>query len=378
VLHVAQPVTDGVAVLVAQLAAHQIRSGWRVDVACPGPSWLADETVKSGARHLTWHADRSPLRGVVGESRALRRLLRSRGPYDVVHLHSAKAGLVGRLALRGQTPTVFEPHAWSFLAGGAPVRWSAARWERAAARWTSLIVCGSAGELAQGQQRGLDTRMIEVSNGVDVARFAAAGRDRAAARERLHLGDAPTVVCVGRLTPQKGQDVLLHAWPAVRRQVPQARLVLVGDGPGLDELQRLADPSVHFAGRLPDVSDWLAAADVVAQPSRWEGMPLAVLEAMATGRCVVATDIACMAQALGCVAENAGTAEDSCGGPLVAVGDASALSAALIRRLLDPALRSREGSCNATRAAAFDSDSWCRQMLEVTHQIVTERRTTAA
>jgi glycosyltransferase involved in cell wall biosynthesis len=226
--------------------------------------------------------------------------------------------------------------------------------------------------------------MIEVSNGVDVARFAAAGRDRAAARERLQLGDAPTVVCVGRLAPQKGQDVLLHAWPAVRRRVPEARLVLVGDGPGLDELQRLADPSVIFAGRLPDVSDWLAAADVVAQPSRWEGMPLAVLEAMAAGRSVVASDIACMAQALGYDTENTDTEHtdtehtDTNGTPLVPVGDGPALSAALISRLLDPALRSREATRNASRAAAFDSESWCRQMLEVTHQIVTVRRTAAA
>lgn len=76
--------------------------------------------------------------------------------------------------------------------------------------------------------------------------------------------------------------------------VPTARLVLVGDGPDTERLQRAAAPSgpgVHFAGAAADIRPWLRAADLVVLPSRWEGMALAPLEAMACGRPVLVSDV---------------------------------------------------------------------------------------
>ena len=91
------------------------------------------------------------------------------------------------------------------------------------------------------------------------------------------------MVCLGRLSTQKGQDVLLRAWPSV--QVPGAQAVLVGDGPEEEALRELAagDATVRFAGGVPraEAVRFLAAADVVVVPSRWEGMALVPLEAMA-------------------------------------------------------------------------------------------------
>ncbi|MGW2258405.1 glycosyltransferase [Streptomyces sp. NPDC001780] len=118
----------------------------------------------------------------------------------------------------------------------------------------------------------------------------------AAARASLPLlsalaPDTPVVVCVGRLCRQKGQDVLLNAWPRVVRQLPRARLVLVGDGPDARALSAAAPPSVLFAGAVRDPAPWYRAADLVVLPSRWEGMALAPLEAMASGRPVVLSDV---------------------------------------------------------------------------------------
>ncbi len=93
--------------------------------------------------------------------------------------------------------------------------------------------------------------------------------------------------------------MLLEAWPAVRARVPGARLVLVGDGPTEPELRAAAGEGVDLVGPRKDVPDWLAAADVVVAPSRWEGMALTLLEAMATGRSVVATEVAGAGEALG-------------------------------------------------------------------------------
>ena len=93
--------------------------------------------------------------------------------------------------------------------------------------------------------------------------------------------------------------MLLEAWPTVRRRVPSATLVLVGDGPERGRLEELAGDGVVFAGATHDVVRHLSAADVVAVCSRWEGMSLSVLEAMACGRAIVATEVAGIREALG-------------------------------------------------------------------------------
>lgn len=135
-------------------------------------------------------------------------------------------------------------------------------------------------------------------NGVDLATFTP-DVDGQRIRRRHRLGDAPVVVCVGRLVRRKGQDALVAAWPRVRAAVPDARLLVVGDGPLRDELTEAAreDTSIVVAGRVPweDLPAYHAAADVFAHPNRTrlagldaEGFGVIFLEAQATGRPVVA------------------------------------------------------------------------------------------
>jgi glycosyltransferase involved in cell wall biosynthesis len=145
---------------------------------------------------------------------------------------------------------------------------------------------------------------------------------------------APVVVCVGRLCRQKGQDVLLSAWDAVTARVPGARLVLVGDGPAAGALRAAAPPSVVLAGAVADVRPWYRAADLVVLPSRWEGMALAPLEAMASGRPVLLADVDGARESLP-------PGQDAhC---LVPPGDAEALAGALVRLLQRPILRQTLG-----------------------------------
>ncbi|POX48014.1 glycosyltransferase family 1 protein, partial [Streptomyces sp. Ru71] len=290
VLHVSQPVEGGVARVVTDLARAQLGAGWEVAVACPdGP--LAAAVRALGADVRPWHATRAPGAGLAGEVGSLTRLVAEVRP-DVVHLHSAKAGLAGRLAVRGRIPTVFQPHAWSFEAVGGPVAALTAAWERWGARWASRVVCVSEAERARGVRAGVRGRWSVVPNGVDPGRFrpAPAAPARAALLPDL-AGKAPLVVCVGRLCRQKGQDVLLAAWDTVTREVPGARLALVGDGPEGASLRSRAPRSVLFPGAVADPLPWYRAADLVVLPSRWEGMALAPLEAMACARPVVVTDV---------------------------------------------------------------------------------------
>jgi glycosyltransferase involved in cell wall biosynthesis len=332
VVHVTQATEAGVARITLDLVSDQARRGFSVAVACPASGPLAPAVIEAGADHAEWRARRSPGLSSLAETRALAGILGARAP-DLVHLHSSKAGLAGRLALRGRRPTVFEPNGWSFLAVDGPARAAALRWERFAARYADVVVCVSEGERRLGEELRVRGRFEVVPNAVDLTvHRQASDSERHAARASLGVLAGPLVVCVGRLSRQKGQDVLLDAWPRVRTRVTEARLALVGDGPERDALAMRADESVLLPGARSDVSAWLAAADVVALPSRWEGMALTMLEAMATGRSVIASDVAGARDALG-----------HGGGALVPPEDPSALADAIAERLLDPALTAAEG-----------------------------------
>jgi glycosyltransferase involved in cell wall biosynthesis len=337
VLHVSQPVEGGVARVVTDLVRAQVRRGARVVVACPPGGALGPAAADRGAEVVPWAARRSPGPGLAREVRAAARMIRGVRP-DLLHLHSAKAGLAGRLAARGRVPTVFQPHAWSYEAVSGPAAKAVVRWERGAARWADRLLCVSEDERDSGTRHGVRARWAVVPNGVDTEHFRPPLR-RASVRAALpalsDLGDGtPLVVCVGRLCRQKGQDLLLRAWPAVAARLPEARLALVGDGPDHRRLLLGAPPGVLLTGPAADPLPWYQAADVVVQPSRWEGMALAPLEAMACGRPVVLTDVSGARQSV----PPADTA-----GCVVPPDDPAALAAALLRLLTDPALRSAAG-----------------------------------
>ncbi|MBB6629319.1 glycosyltransferase [Nocardioides sp. KIGAM211] len=334
VLHVAQPTTEGVAGVALTYVRDQLERGWDVSVACPSDGWLGYETRELGAGVSWWDATREPGTDVLGESLRLGRIIARRRP-DVVHLHSAKAGLVGRLVLRGRTPTIFQPHAWSFLAATGATRRAALAWERYAMRWTSELLCVSESERELGVEHGITGPTTVAANGVDLSILRpVSDQGRKAARFRLGLTDAPTVVCVGRLARQKGQEDLLAAWPKVRARIPDAQLMLVGEGPDRELLERQVEPGsgVRLVGNRTDVPLWLAAADVVAVPSRWEGMALAPLEAMASARSVVVTDVTGIAESVPPLA-----------GAMVPPGSPDDLAMELATRLEDPQLAEDEG-----------------------------------
>ncbi|MCQ4197485.1 glycosyltransferase [Streptomyces parvulus] len=361
VLHVTQPVDGGVARVVTDLTRAQLTAGFGVSVACPD-GHLADRLRSLGADVRHWQATRSPGPALLSEVRGLARVTGDVRP-DLVHAHSAKAGLAARLAVRGRVPTVFQPHAWSFEAVGGAAALLALRWERWGARWAARTVCVSEAERGRGVRAGIRGRWAVIPNGIDTRRFhagtpedpdavddldalpASDDLDEAGGvRPRHGIGPhAPLVVCVGRLCRQKGQDVLLDAWRRVLARVPDARLVLVGDGPDRAALTARASAyglldgaraSVVLAGGADDVAAWYRAADLVVLPSRWEGMALAPLEAMACGRPVVVTDVDGAREGL------PPALEPHC---LVPPEDPAALAGAVAALLLDAPLRASLG-----------------------------------
>ncbi|WP_405537386.1 glycosyltransferase [Streptomyces sp. NBC_00075] len=336
VLHITQPVDGGVARVVTDLARAQLAAGLDVTVACPDGGELPARLRALGAGVRPWHATRAPGPSLAGEVWRLGRLVGAVRP-DVVHAHSAKAGLAARLAVRGRVATVFQPHAWSFEAVGGSTAALALKWERWGARWASRVVCVSDAERATGVRAGITGQWRVIPNGIDTQHFRPAAQNPVRAGIPLLAAvdpGAPLVVCVGRLCRQKGQDVLLRAWGEIAERVPGARLVLVGDGPDAGRLRALAPDSVLFAGAVADAVPWYRAADLVVLPSRWEGMALAPLEAMSCGRPVVVTDVDGGRESLPTALA------PRC---LVAAENPAALAGAVTELLLDPPLRESLG-----------------------------------
>lgn len=342
ILHVTQPVTGGIPRVLADQARMLASAGQRVAAACPrGP--LTDDLRGHGVEHLPFEPAANVGAAAHTEAGALRAIVDDWCP-DVVHLHGPKAGFVGRLALRGSVPTVYQPHVWPFDALGSGLRGVSRGWERRAARWSHATVCVSFAERDRGIAAGIRANWFVMPNRVDLAVWRPG--DRAAARARLGLAThLPLAVCVARLHPAKGQDVLLHAWPQVRARVPEARLALVGEGPERERLGALADESVGFADASAEVRDWYAAADVVVAPSWREGMPMVPLEAQASGRALVASDIPGIAESI------------APGGRLVPPGDVAALAdqvAVALGDLGETHRRGHQARDAAERHATFD------------------------
>ena len=201
-----------------------------------------------------------------------------------------------------------------------------------------------------------------IPNGVDLVAFApATGEERRALRARLGLPE-DRVLCafVGRLTPQKDPALLLEAWDVVR--FSQAHLVLVGDGPLQRGLEACAASGplagqVTFAGATADVAPYLKAADLLVLPSRAEGMSNALLEAMACGLPIVATDLIGNREVMG---------GDGQAGWLVPPGDPAALAEAIGTLLRTPTLRQKLGeAARAIVAERFDIQRVVTQYLSL-------------
>ncbi|MEZ6062245.1 MAG: glycosyltransferase family 4 protein [Planctomycetaceae bacterium] len=364
VLHVSQPTNAGVRAVVLDLLRDQMQRGWKVLLACPEANDLDAQCRRLGATWIPWNATRNPGAKVLSECLRLRRIINDMRP-DVVHLHSSKAGLAGRLVLRGRLPTVFEPNGWSFHAVDGWLATGSRWWERFASRWTHSTVCVSETEQSAALQAGMKARWDIVRNGIDLRVWQQPEADsRKAACDRLQLDpDVQNVLCVGRLCRQKGQDLLLRAWQEVRRQHPRARLYLVGDGPDRPSLESLSDDSVTFVGLRSDVRDWFLAADLIAMPSRWEGLSIALLEAMSCARPVIAAEVSGMREAIG---ETAGV--------LIPPEDVAALAEGIANLLSSPETLAEIGASARQRVVAeFDQSVTNSRIAAIYRRLLDDR-----
>jgi predicted dehydrogenase/glycosyltransferase involved in cell wall biosynthesis len=211
----------------------------------------------------------------------------------------------------------------------------------------------------------LGRRLAVIRNGI----APPAGASREAARARLGIpAPAPVLLCVARFTPQKDHPTLIAAFTALRRRHPQARLLLAGEGPERAACEaRVALRQVEgvaFLGYRDDIGELLAAADLLVLPSRFEGLPLVVLEAMAVGLPVVATRIGGTLEALG-----------DGHGYLCEAGDARDLARCLERALADA---EAARACARQQRRRFDALFTAGRMADETARLYRSMLRTAA
>jgi glycosyltransferase involved in cell wall biosynthesis len=291
-------------------------------------------------------------------SAALARIIRRYRP-DIIHTHLSKAGLLGRSVALATTRAI-RVHTFhgTVFGGYFGSRTSGAiiRAERFLGHHSHAVVA-----LSDRQRRELtdfeiapEERIHVVPLGLPLSRFAAAQGDEARRRARSSLGisqDAVVILAIGRLVPIKRLDRLIDAMALVAPAVPEIQLHFVGDGAERQALEArvasvgLTDRTV-FSGWSADSPTWYAAADVVALTSDREGTPLALIEAAAAGRPVVATNVGGVADVV----------VDGQTGFVVAADDIEALAGRFIRLARDPDLRATMGRDAPARSQLYDAE----------------------
>jgi glycosyltransferase involved in cell wall biosynthesis len=213
---------------------------------------------------------------------------------DVIHSHMVHANLLARVGrfLAPSTPVVCTVH--NVIEGP--------RWREIAYRLTDPLASATTAVSQAATERYLRVgavpagRIDTLRNGVNLERAAPPEGARARVRDELDVGEGFLWVTIGRLVPAKGHDLLLRAMDAVRRDHPDSHLAIAGEGPARTQLEQLRaqlglERAVVLLGERRDVPSILAAADGFVLSSRWEGLPMVLLEAAAQGLAIVSTDV---------------------------------------------------------------------------------------
>lgn len=342
-----EPPDGGVAENVLQLALGLSAHGWEPTLVGPPDAVIYDRARDAGVGIKRIPFERGfghPLRDLKALVR-LRRIIRA-GDFDLVHVHSAKAGVLGRLAARSVgVPVLYSPHCFPFVGPWGPARRIfATAVERILGRVGDGIICVAEQErsVALDQRVAPPERLHVVLNGSGPCQPDLTPD----AELEEYRGDRPLAACVTVLRPQKSVETFVDAAPAILERVPDAGLAVVGSGPEREALEQRAaglglDGRLRFFDFQAPAARQLGSIDVYVLPSAWEALPIAILESLACGVPQVATDVGATGEAV----------VDGVTGLLCPAGNPDALAARVADLLSDPSRRAEMSRASRERHA---------------------------
>jgi glycosyltransferase involved in cell wall biosynthesis len=293
----------------------------------------------------------------------------------IVHTHSSKAGVIGRVAAKiGRTPIIVHTvHGWSFHGHMRPwLRRIFILLEKLCARISDRIIVVAESDIAKGLDEGIG-RLEQyqlIRSAIPLSRFNPDNIDASATREELGLpGDAPVLGNIGRFSPQKNPFDWVRVASLVRKVVPDCRFLLVGDGPLREEVEkRCREEGIFdhciFTGLRRDVPRMLGVMNVFLLTSLWEGLPRIIPQSMAMGLPIIANRADGTVEAI----------QHGKTGYLCEPGDVNQMAEYCVELLQNPALQKEQGKL-ARRIVheTFDLDLMIKEIEDLYDQLLTEK-----
>lgn len=290
--------------------------------------------------------------------------------FDVVHLHTPVASILGRVAagVAGVPSVMYTAHGFHFYKK-APISYWMFYYpvERLMAHWTDFLITMNQEDYEKAMNFSVRKEVLYVPGvGLDLEKYSMPEDENVLVSKRNELGlakDDFIILCVAELIPRKNHIQLIKAIEKLIDQGKDVQCLLVGNGDGSEVLtdyvsEHKLETNIHFLGFRRDIPQLLAAADVVALLSIHEGLPRVLMEAMAVGKPIVATNIR----------GNRDLVEDGQTGILVPPGDVGAVVSALMKLRECPELRIRMGQNSKERVKQYDLNNVIQYMEKIYDQ----------
>jgi len=336
-----------------------------------GPSQQPEEDPEDFSQrlHILYHPlpylrrDIAPLHDLLSLF-AIISLIRREQP-TLLHTHTTKAGILGRIAGRvTRTKTIHTPHGHLFYGyfGKGKERLYVFL-EQLAARFCERIITISEDERREYLKKGIgdEHKVVTIYNGIDIKRFPGDGK-----KLRAELGitqEVPLVGYVGRMEGIKGPDRFVKAAQTIKATSPKTHFVMVGDGPMKEGLMKMTRgiSDLHFLGYREHIPDLVAAFDIMLIPSLNDGFNLAAVEALASSIPVIATAVGGLPEVVGD------------GGIFVGPGDTTRMAQEAVALLNSSRLKKELGTKGRKRAEALFDWSICLQRtIDLYHEVAGE------